>query len=356
MWDKIVAVVSSFGNEVFFGNSLLKYCIAIGSFLIGFLVLAIIKKIVLTKLQKLVAKTKFKYDDAIISAVRTQGVPLAYFIWFYICINQLKLSERVALVFKAFILIVAIFFIIRFIQSIVLFWLNNIWLKGEKASERKNTSIAIVTVLKIVLWIIGFLIFLDNMGIKISAFIAGLGIGGIAIAFAAQAVLGDIFSYFSIFFDSPFVLGDLIVIDGISGTVEHIGIKTTRLRSLTGEEVIISNTILTSSKLHNFKRMQERRIVFSLGVTYDTKADVLAQVPDIIRGIVESAPDTRFDNCRFMSFGDFSLNFEVIYYVTSGDYKIYCNTQHNINLEIKRVFDEKKIEFAFPTQTVYVAK
>ncbi|PIX14798.1 MAG: mechanosensitive ion channel protein MscS, partial [Elusimicrobia bacterium CG_4_8_14_3_um_filter_50_9] len=198
--------------------------------------------------------------------------------------------------------------------------------------------------------------FLDNIGIKISAVIAGLGIGGIAIALAAQAVLGDLFSYFSIFFDRPFEVGDFIIIGEFMGTVEYIGMKTTRIRSLGGEQMIFSNSDLTNSRVKNYKRMTQRRVVFKLGVTYQTSVEKLKIIPDIVKKAVEDAGNTVFDRSHFLSFGDFSLNFESVYYVKSGDYNQYMDAQQKINLALKKEFEERMIDFAYPTQLVYISK
>ena len=212
------------------------------------------------------------------------------------------------------------------------------------------------TVIKVAVWGLGVTFLLDNLGFKISAVVAGLGIGGIAVALAAQTVLGDLFSYFTIFFDRPFEVGDFIVIDDFLGTVEYIGIKTTRLRSLSGEQLIFSNTDLTSSRLRNYKRMENRRVVFQLGVTYQTKTEQLREIPEIIAHIIKKSDNTVFDRAHFSSYGDFSLNFETVYYVKSRDYNIYMDTQQTINLLIYRQFAEEGIEFAYPTQTLFFDK
>ena len=197
---------------------------------------------------------------------------------------------------------------------------------------------------------------MDNLGFDISAVIAGLGIGGIAIALAAQAILGDLFSYFVIFFDRPFEVGDFIVVGDKVGTVEYTGIKTTRIRALSGEQMVFSNTDLTNSRIHNFKKMERRRVVFSLGVIYQTTADQLEEIPKIVRGIIEKQNDTTFDRGHFKSYGDFSLNFEFVYFVIGSDYVKYMDTQQAINMEIYRTFEQKGIEFAYPTQTLFVSK
>jgi small-conductance mechanosensitive channel len=197
---------------------------------------------------------------------------------------------------------------------------------------------------------------MDNLGFEISAVIAGLGIGGIAVALAAQAVLGDLFSYFSILFDKPFELGDFVIVDGHMGTIEHIGIKTTRIRSLGGEQLIFSNTDLTGSRLRNYKRMEQRRIVFKLGVTYQTPIEKLKGIPSVIKNIITNIEETRFDRAHFSGFGDFSLDFEVVYHVLTGDYNRYMDTQQDINLQIAEEFERQGIEFAYPTQTLFLEK
>lgn len=213
---------------------------------------------------------------------------------------------------------------------------------------------AIGLVGKIVLWSVLFLVALDNFGVDITALVAGLGIGGIAIALAVQNVLQDLLAYVSIIADQPFVYGDFLVLDDMSGTVEHIGIKTTRLRSLSGEQIIISNNDLLSTRVRNFKRMYERRIVFSVGVTYDTPHEKLQAIPGILREAVEGCADVRFDRAHFKAFGDFSINFETVYFVLVSDYAVYMDRQQEINLALHKRFTAEGIDFAFPTQTLHV--
>ena len=195
---------------------------------------------------------------------------------------------------------------------------------------------------------------LGNLGFDISALVASLGIGGVAIALASQGVLQDLFSYFSILLDRPVQIGDFIIVGDFVGTVEHIGIKTTRMRSLSGEQLIIANTELTGSRIRNFNPMEERRIVFTIGVTYDTGFKHLQEIPNFIQGIIEVTKNTRFDRCHFSSYRDSSLNFETVYYMTTSDYTAYMDAQQHINLEIKQAFEQRGIEFAFPTQVVHV--
>ncbi len=206
---------------------------------------------------------------------------------------------------------------------------------------------------KFALWVIAVLFILSNLNINITSFIAGLGIGGVAIAFALQSILSDLFSSFAIYFDKPFVVGDFINFNDQSGVVEKIGIKTTRLKSLSGEEIVVSNKDLTSSVIKNFKRMKERRVVFTFGVTYKTSTNKLRKIPKIIENIIKEIEMAREDRVHFKELGEFSLNFEVSFYVESSNYLEYMNVRQEINLKITEAFSKEKIEFAFPTRTIY---
>jgi small-conductance mechanosensitive channel len=207
---------------------------------------------------------------------------------------------------------------------------------------------------KLVLWTAVLLLALDNLGLDITTLVAGLGVGGIAVALALQSVLGDLFASLSIVLDKPFVIGDFIIVGDFLGTVEHIGLKTTRVRSLSGEQLVFSNGDLLSSRIRNYKRMAERRIVFGFGVVYQTPAEQLEAIPGMVREFIESLEKTRFDRAHFKGFGNFSLDFEVVYYVLVPDYNIYMDIQQQINLALYRRFEQDGIEFAYPTQTLYV--
>jgi small-conductance mechanosensitive channel len=198
------------------------------------------------------------------------------------------------------------------------------------------------------------LLTLDNLGIDITALVAGLGIGGIAVALAVQNIFGDLFASLSITLDRPFVVGDFLTVGEVLGTVESIGIKSTRLRSLSGEQIVMPNSDLLSSRVRNYGRMLERRVVFATAVTYETPIDLLERIPRLIREIVEAQTDTRFDRSHFAAHGAASLDFETVYYVRSPDYNRYMDIQQAINLAVYRRFAAEGIEFAFPTQTVFV--
>ena len=196
------------------------------------------------------------------------------------------------------------------------------------------------------------LIALDNIGVNITTLIAGLGISGIAVALAVQNILGDLFASFSIVLDKPFVIGDFIIVDDYLGTVEHVGLKTTKIRSLSGEQLVFSNADLLKSRIRNYKRMNERRDVFTIGVLYQTPHEILSQIPKMICKIIENQAQVRFDRAHFKEYGDYSLKFEVVYWIQNPDYNVYMDTQQSINLDIFKHFKEAGVEFAYPTQTL----
>lgn len=205
---------------------------------------------------------------------------------------------------------------------------------------------------RILLWSALVLLGLQNAGVNVSALLTGLGIGGIAVALAVQNILGDLFASVAIVLDRPFVIGDFIIVGDLMGTVEHIGLKTTRLRSLFGEQLIISNAELLQSSIKNYKRMQERRVTFEFRVAYGTPRESVGEIAGMMREIVIRQKNVRFDRAHFRDFGESALNFEVVYYVLSPDYNEYMDIQQAINLEIMERFEEAQIEFAYPTRTV----
>jgi small-conductance mechanosensitive channel len=219
-----------------------------------------------------------------------------------------------------------------------------------------TTLAALAFITRLALWSALVLLALQNVGVNVTALIAGLGIGGVALALAVQNILGDLLSSVAIMLDRPFELGDFVVIDDTMGTVEHIGLKATRIRSLFGEQIVIGNAQLLASRIRNYKRMAERRVVFSLGVTYETPHQLVSRIPGLIRDVVEAQDKVRFDRAHFQKYGDFALVFEAVYYVLSPDYNRYMDIQQAINLELFERFHEEGIEFAYPTQTLRIVR
>lgn len=243
------------------------------------------------------------------------------------------------------------------LNAVILFWLEGYRQRKLKEDPASVTTMSAVSFVgRLVLWLVILLLVLDNLGVNITALVAGLGVGGIAVALAVQNILGDLFASLSIVLDKPFTVGDFLIIDDCMGSVEHIGLKTTRIRSLSGEQLVFSNADLLGSRIRNYGRMFERRVVFNLGVTYQTPREKLIKIPTIIREAVEAQASTRFDRSHFKEYGDFSLNFETVYYVLVPDYNTYMDIQQAINLRTHERFEEEAIEFAYPTQTLHLVR
>lgn len=348
--------MNNFWNYQIWGNQAKDWAIAIGIISISIVILRLLQSVIIKKVSALTAKTKTTIDDFIITTVQKSVMPLLYVLAFYFGLQYLDLPTRVRSIAHIAVMVAITFFVLRIITSFIAYSFRQALLRREQNNLREKQSKGILLIIQVVIWLTGFLFLVDNLGYDITTLVAGLGIGGIAVALAAQTILGDLFSYLVIFFDKPFEIGDFIIIDDKMGTIEYIGVKTTRIRTLGGEQLICSNTDLTNSRVHNYKRMEKRRVLFSFGVVYQTPAQKLKNIPGMIKEIVESEPGNTFDRAHFSSYGDFSLNFEVVYYVTSPDYNLYMDRQQAINIAIFEKFEEEEIEFAYPTQTILFDK
>lgn len=342
-------------NE-YFSNTVQAYLIAAASFILAVAVVFLFEKLITGAVKKWAKTTSTWIDDFLVSAVERLVLPMLYAGAFFFSVKQLTLNTAVDKLVTVFVIAVLVFQSTRLVLAIALKFIVEVWIKKAESPATVATAKTIGTVVKVVVWGIAVVFFLDNLGFNVSAIVAGLGIGGVAVALAAQTILGDLFNYFVIFFDRPFEEGDFIIVGEYMGVIEHIGIKTTRIRSLGGEQLVFSNSDLTSSRIRNYKRMQQRRVLFRVGVVYQTTPEQTKKIPGMIRDIVAQIEDTRFDRAHFQSFGDFSLNFEVVYYVLTGDYNKYMDIQEKINQGIQEAFASEQIEFAYPTQTLFMNK
>lgn len=337
-----------------FHNSIKDYLITLFIFAAGFVILRFIQKILLGKFRRWAEKTQKGFFAFFLKNGEQNLLPIAYIGLFYLSMYHLTLSPLWMKIINGLSLTLLVIFGVRYLLALFNQVLEYYFSYHQIDTSKKYVIQIISKFLTLLVWLLALTILLDNLGVQISALVTGLGIGGIAVALAAQVVLSDLFNYFTIYFDRPFEVGDYIVIDSFSGTVENIGLKTTRLRSLTGEELIISNTDLSSSRLRNYKRMKRRRITFTIGVSYQTEADLVKEIPQILAGIIKSIPDTELNRAHFSAFGEYSLLFEVVYYVLTNDYNKYMDIQQEINLKIIDEFSKRGIKFAYPTQTVYL--
>lgn len=339
--------MNSFWELVFLQNTIKSWVTAIVIMLLIILTARIVQQVVLKRIRRITDRTSSTLDDFMISLIERSAMPLLYFIAVYAASRYLERTEFVNKIIQATFISVTVFFVIRAIGDLFSYIFQRFTSKdGDQLRQAKG----ILLIIKIILWLGGVVFLLDNLGYNITTIVTGLGIGGIAIALAAQAVLADLFSYLVIFFDKPFEVGDFIVIGDKSGIVEYIGIKTTRLRTLSGEQLIMSNTDLTNSRVQNFKRMEKRRVVLSIGVTYETGSEKLKMIPAIIQEIIGQQEDVQFDRAHFSGFGDFSLKFELVYYLMTADYLKYMDSQQSLLLNLYERFEKEQIEFAYPTQ------
>jgi small-conductance mechanosensitive channel len=280
----------------------------------------------------------------IILSIEKFFIPLLYFCAFYFGLTYLNLSPLAAKISHSIIVAIVTYFIVRFVTAVINYVLKYYWEKRVGVEESIRNLRGISTIVNIVIWGLGFIFLLDNLDFKVSAIIAGLGIGGVAVAFAAQTVLSDFFSYFVIFFDCPFQVGDFIAVDDKMGTVENIGVKTTRVSSVDGEQIVFPNSRLTNSRIHNYKNMEKRRILFKIGVTYQTPLQKLKEIPGIIKNVIEGIDDTIFDRAHFQSYGDSSLIFESVYYIIGSNVHKHMDIQQAVNFRIYEEFGTRGIE------------
>ncbi len=343
----------------YFGNTVKQYAISAGVIVGGIILITIIKAIVISRIESFAEKTETTVDEFLARIIRRTVIPIAFFfLIYYSTTNILKVTESVGKALHVFFILGITFFSIRLGTSSIKYMMTRYLSgKGERDEEDIKRNVrSVSTLINIVVWSIGVIFLLDNLGFEISAVVAGLGIGGVAMALASQSILGDLFSYFVIFFDRPIKIGDFIMVDDKLGTVDRIGIKTTRIKSLRGELLVFSNTDLTNSRVHNFKEMASRRVAFKFGVVYQTPAAKMKQIPGMVKDIIEITEFATFDRAHFYEYGDSSLNFEVVYYVEGPDYNRYMDVQQAIVMGIFEAFEKNGIVFAYPTRTVYIEK
>ena len=334
-------------NQIYFENRILDYLIALVIIIGGISLIKLLRAILKKKLAS-IDNTYIKY----FLQMEVYVYPILLLLVVYAALHWLTLPGKVSTFLHYVFTVAFVFLLIRLISAAVRAAIRSYLVEQDETGAKFKQVRGIILILNGILWTIGLIFLFDNLGFNVTAILTGLGVGGIAIALAAQTILGDLFNYFVIFFDRPFELGDFIIVDDKLGTVEYIGIKTTRIKSLQGEQIVFSNSNLTNSRIHNYKKMLERRVLFKLGVLYDTEKQKLEKIPKMIKSIVEAQADTRFDRAHFSAFGDFSLTIEVVYYVLSADYNRYMDIHERINLSIHESFGQNGIEFAFPTYTI----
>jgi len=356
---KIMLRLQDILHYEFLGNPVLNWGYSVVTFLVTLTVLPIIRGFIAARRRSWTALDKLKVHTAVelttLLVERTSRVFL-FAVALFLASRHLVFPPRLERIVE--------------IVIVCLFWLQvGLWgmasvrfgIDVRRAQSTELDSMlsgsldVILFCAGLIIWAMVMLLALDNLGVQIKPLLAGLGIGGIAVALAVQTVLSDVLASVSIALDKPFSVGDSLTIDTFQGTVEHIGVKSTRLRSLSGEQIIIANADIIKARVRNFGRMSDRRAVFQFGVNYDTPTDVLAKIPGEIRKIVEVQADTRFDRCHLLTYGDTALQYELVYYMTKPDFGLYADTQQAINLALLDKLRELKVALAAPTRgLVYV--
>lgn len=344
-------------ETAFLGNPLWHWAAAFATGIALLVALRLLQGLAATRLAALAQRTETHADDAILHALQKTKLLVLIIVSVYAGTFWLHLPNRATQIIDRVIVIALLLQAAIWAGAAVKAWLQSYRerrLAGDPAAVTGLTALGFV--IQLVLWVSVLLLILDNLGINITTLVTGLGIGGVAVALAVQNILGDLFASLSIVLDKPFVIGDFLIIDQHMGTVENVGLKTTRIRSLSGEQLVFANSDLLKSRIHNYGRMYERRIVFSIGVTYQTPREKLKIIPDIIREAITSQERTRFDRAHFKEYGNFSINFESVYYVLVPDYNVYMDIQQAVNLRIHERFEDEGIEFAYPTQTIILTQ
>lgn len=338
----------------FLGNSLLDYCLALLLFLVLILIFRFVKSSALKRLHALADETESDLDDKIVEVGESiSGVFLA-FVSLYFSIKTLTIDSLVDKWIDSIFLIIAVLQVTKLAQVLLTFLFKKMSSKKYATPIDQKNFAGITLVIKIFIWSIATILILSNLGFNVNTLITSLGIGGVAIALAVQNILSDIFSSFSIYFDKPFEIGDFISVGTDKGHVIDVGLKTTRIKTLHGEELVIPNQELTKTKVLNFRKMKQRRIVIKLSLIYELKHADLIKVKKIVQEIVESVEGAQFDRVHMFDFADSSIDFELVYFVKSNDFKVYMDVREEINLKIFAEFEKEGYGFAYPTQTSYV--
>ena len=336
-------------------NPVWLWVVAMAVAVVVFVAMSFLKRVGLKHLSRLAAKTKTGVDDFVVGVIdqkTTKAFKIIFSAWAGLYL--LQLPRKVSEIIDGVAIIAAFVLLALCVNEGIKRWFSlRIEQKQIEDPESSTTLLAMSFISRLGLWTVVVLAGLSNLGVNISTLVASMGIGGVAIALASQTILADLFSSFAITIDKPFRVGDYIVVDGYMGTVETIGLKTTSIRSLGGEQIVFSNNDLLKSRIRNYKRMAHRRVVFSIGVTYQTPFEKLQKIPKMVEDIITDVGLARFDRCHFFSYGDSSLDFEIVYHVQDRDYNLFMDIQQEINLKLFEKFETEGIEFAFPTRVTY---
>jgi small-conductance mechanosensitive channel len=352
--DFVASSAQAIADRVFLGNPLGRWLMFGAVAAVVFLALVGLRRLLVRRTAKIAARTTTPVDDFLLALLRATRAYFLLLVALGFGLPALVLGDRIIGWLRIVFVVGGLLQVGLWGNAFVTFWARHYMARKAADLGSVTTINALTMVVRLVLWSLVLLVALTNLGIDVTALIGGLGIAGIAAALAVQSTLGDLFASLSIVVDKPFVVGDSIAVGDFSGTVEKVGLKTTRLRSQSGEQLILSNNDLLQSRIRNYKRMTERRAVFNFGVEYGTPGPELSGIPALVREIVEREKPVRFDRAHFTRFGPSSLDFEVVYWVLDPDYNLYMDIQQRINLALLASFRAMGVSFALPTQTMMV--
>ncbi len=345
-----------FLETTYYGNTVQAYIIGAAVALAVFVVATSIRAFALGKLRKLARETSTRIDDLAIHLVEQTKHWVILMLSLYAGTLALEIAPDQAAVIRVVAVACFAFQVGRWASSAITFLLREF--RERKEAEGDTSSLGAIMLVAVVarmtVWILVLLLILDNLGLDVTALVAGLGIGGLAVALAVRNILSDLFSSVSIMLDKPFEVGDFIIVGDLMGTVEHIGIRSSRLRAPSGEQLVFGNEDLISSRIRNMKRMADRRAVMNLRISYGTSTEQLREAPEIVRSVIEAKESVRFDRCHLKALGESAVDLEAVFYMTDPAYALFMDTQQRINLEVLDAFAQKGIHIAYPTQTVYV--
>ncbi|PIR59473.1 MAG: mechanosensitive ion channel protein MscS [Candidatus Pacebacteria bacterium CG10_big_fil_rev_8_21_14_0_10_56_10] len=339
-----------------FGQStVVSAVISATALLVGLLA---IKKIAIGRLQHISRKTQTDLDDLVIDSINRIGWPVYVVVPILVAAQQLRLSGTIRSVLEASALIILVFYAVYAFQYLLVRLLHRLLRFHQSQGQQVDQTVTgfLELAVRILLWGLAVIVVLQNLGFNVTALLGGLGIAGLAVGIALQNVLVDVFSFFSIYFDKPFETGDFIVIGDEAGTVERVGLKSTRIRTLQGQELVMSNAELTSKHIHNYRHLKKRRVVMEFGVTYQTPVNQLKKVPETVAKIVEGIDHIELGRIHLKALADANLTYELVYFVLNNEYDVYMDAQQQLNLRLLEKFAQHKIEFAYPTQTIHLEK
>ena len=303
-------------------------------------------------LPRFTRNTSSDFDDFVLRALADSVIPFGVVVTLVLSKGQLGLPNDITRAYDVVLRLVGTVILVRFANRVGIRFLQSLARRGGEDIEQLFKSLQ--PLVQAIIWIVGALVLFQSLGVKLAAIWALLSAGGIGVGLALKDPAQELFAYLMILLDKPFTVGQFINAGSTWATVERIGVRSTHLRSLRGEVVVMNNSTLTSATILNFADMDQRRMIYSLGVTYDTRVDQMKAIPSMVEAIISEIPHTNFGRCHFTEFGDSSLNFELVYYIDTRDYTIALNAQQAVNLGIMERFAQEGIEFAFPSQTLYL--